>query len=177
MKNFKLLTVFVVLFSTVLTVSSCKKDRDNDFRMSNQDFVDRATSSNNFEIAAGNLAVTKGVSAEVKAYGEHMVQDHSAVGAEMMALANKKGWSIPTNLLPKEQANIDSLNSATGAAFDALFARKMVVSHQEAIDLFETASRANGVPDTELRTWASGKLPALRAHLQEANALLDAQTP
>jgi putative membrane protein len=177
MKNIKLLTAFVLLFSTVLTVSSCKKDRDNDFQLSNQDFVNRATSSNNFEIAAGNLALTKGVSQEVKAYGQHMVNDHSAVGAEMTALASSKGWSVPTSLMPKEQANLDSLNSATGAAFDALFARKMVVSHQEAIALFETASRANGVPDTDLRTFAAGKLPALRAHLQEATALLDAQTP
>lgn len=79
--------------------------------------------------------------------------------------------------MPKEQANLDSLNTATGAAFDALFARKMVVSHQEAISFFETASRSNGVPDTDLRTFASGKLPALRAHLQEATALLDAQRP
>lgn len=177
MKNIKVLTGLLVLFSTVLTVSSCKKDRDNDFRLSNQDFVNRASSSNNFEIAAGNLAITKGVSEEVKAYGQHMVNDHSAVGAEMTALATAKGWSVPTSLMPKEQANLDSLNSATGAAFDALFARKMVVSHQEAIDLFETASRSNGVPDTDLRTFASGKLPALRAHLTEATALLDEQTP
>lgn len=36
MRNIKLLTAFVVLFSTVLTVSSCKKDRDNDFQLGNQ---------------------------------------------------------------------------------------------------------------------------------------------
>ena len=176
MKNIKFLTAILLLFSTALTVSSCKKERDNDFRLSNQDFIDRASSSNTFEIAAGNLAMIKGVSADVKAYGQHMVNDHTTVGAEMVALASHKGWSVPINLQPKELANLDSLTRATGAAFDALFAKKMVVSHQEAVDLFETATKANGVPDIELRAFAAIKLPALKAHLQEAIAL-DAQIP
>jgi len=165
-----------MLFSMVVLVSSCDKDDDSEFRLGSQDFVNRASSSNNFEIAAGNLALTKGVRAEVKAYGQHMVQDHTGVGAEMMALANRKGWTVPTTLMPKEQASLDSLASATGAAFDAMFEKKMVVSHQEAIDLFEMAARADGVPDPELRDFAASKLPALRAHLQEATAL-NAQMP
>lgn len=176
MKNIKFLTALLLLFSTALTVSSCKKLGENDFRLSNQDFVNRASNSNIFEIAAGNLAISKGVSAEVKAYGQHMVNDHTDLGAQMLALASSKGWSIPIDLRQKELANLDSLNSASGAAFDSLFTKKMVVSHQEAVDLFTTASKANGVPDIELRAFAAVKLITLKAHLEEAVAL-DEQTP
>ena len=47
----------------------------------------------------------------------------------------------------------------------------MVDAHQEAVDEFEEAStQAN---DTELRSWATGKLPDLRAHLEQAKKLRD----
>jgi putative membrane protein len=165
----------VALVSCLCFFNSCKDD-DDDYAMNNQEFVTRASSSNNFEVAAGALAVSKGQNAEVKHYGEHMVAEHTAVGVEMKNLASRKGWNVPNDLQPKEQANLTKLMALDGAAFDKQFATIMVQSHQDAISLFETAAADRGVRDNDLRAMAGSKLPNLRAHLQQAvqlNAMIN----
>ncbi|MGN6640505.1 MAG: DUF4142 domain-containing protein [Mucilaginibacter sp.] len=139
--------------------------------MSNQDFVTKASSGNMFEIAAGNLAQQNSSNADVKAFGTHMITDHGQAGTEMAALASKKGWTIPTALLPQDQASLDTLTSLNGSAFDKKFAAIMINSHIKTINLFQMASSDSGVPDADLRSFAAGKLPTLREHLQMAQQL------
>jgi putative membrane protein len=168
MKNTNVL-VMLLLGGSIL-FGSCK-DKDDDHTMDNQTFVTRASSSNQLEINAGNLAVQLGANAEVRHYGEHMVADHSTAGTELTALASRKGWQIATSLMQPHQQMINELSPLSGNAFDKAFARIMVQSHQEAVSLFEQASRDDGLPDRELREWAGGKLPTLKAHLEEAREL------
>jgi len=162
--------ILLALLGSSLIIIACKKNDDH-YTMNNQDFVTQASSSNMFEVAAGNLAQQKSTNADVKAFGNHMVTDHSQVGAEMATLANKKGWTVPANMQPAEQSNYNTLASLQGTAFDKQFAAMMVASHQQAISLFERASSRDGVPDSDLRGFASNKLPALREHLQGAQQL------
>lgn len=159
----------------MLWVGACDNDDSNDMeRMQNQEFVTMAASSNRFEIEAGELAGEQGADERVIEYGSHMVMDHGAAGVELTALAETKGWNVPNDLLDKEQDMLEDLMVLEGAAFDQEFARKMVLSHEEAVSLFERASGPDGVLDNDLREWASNKLPTLRAHLEDAQEL-DAQ--
>lgn len=139
--------------------------------MTDQDFVTRASSSNMFEIAAGNLTISNSTNSSVTAFGSHMVNDHGQAATEMMGLAHQKGWTIPTDMLEKDKANLSVLASLSGTAFDKQFAAMMVTSHQETISLFTSVAQNNGVPDADLRAFASGKLPTLKEHLQEAQTL------
>jgi len=171
--NYPKICLVALLFLSVGSFTACKDDDDNNeqYVMTNQDFVNSASSANSFEIASGALAVSKGVNADVKHYGEHMVTDHTTAGVEMKNLATQKGWTIPTALMQKEQQNLDKLNGLSGDAFDKEFVNIMVTSHQETVALFTTAASPMGVPDGDLRSMANGKLPTLQAHLQEAVAL------
>lgn len=153
---------------TILSLQACKKDNDDNYQMDNQSFVTQASSSNNFEVQAGAIAVAKAQNAAVKHYGEHMVTDHTAVGNEMKSLATAKGWVIDATLQPKEQANLQKLNSLDAASFDREFMQIMVVSHQDAITLFSNAAGDMGVFDPDLRAFAGAKLPSLKAHLEDA---------
>ncbi|QPH40480.1 DUF4142 domain-containing protein [Pedobacter endophyticus] len=158
----------IMVVATVLFLSACKKDRNDNHEMDNQMFVTQASSSNNFEVQAGAMAMTKAQSGDVKHYGEHMVSDHTAVGNEMKQLSAGKGWTVPTTLQPKEQANLNLLAATDQANFDKEFMRIMVASHQDAVSLFSMASGATGVYDADLRTFAASKLPSLNTHLEEA---------
>ena len=168
MKN-SIKLLFTILFGSIVTLTSCSKDED--YTMSNDQFVAEASSANMFEVAAGNLAVQKSTNTSVTAYGQHMVDDHGTAITEMMALATKKGWNIPTAMMQKHQDKINVMTALSGSAFDRQFATMMVTSHQETIALFEKASANNGVPDGDLRSMASAKLPTLRTHLQSAQQL------
>src|ERR1700709_2377181 len=100
-----------------------------------------------------------------------MITDHGKTATEMASLASSKGWTIPAALIQKDQNNLDTLTSLNGTAFDKKFADMMVVSHQQTIALFERAASSSGVPDGGLRNFAAGKLPTLRMHLSDAQAL------
>ena len=97
-----------------------------------------------------------------------MVTDHGKTATEMQALVRDKGWTMPTNMLAEHERMIDTLEGLSGAAFDKKFAAMMVVSHRQTIALFEQAAESRGVPDGQLRGFASGKLPVLREHLDGA---------
>lgn len=160
-------TLMLVAF-TILSLQACKKDNDENYAMDNQSFVTQASSSNSFEIQAGAIATQKAQNIAVKHYGEHMTTDHTAVGNEMKSLAAAKGWTIPTALQPKEQANLDKLNNTDPSLFDSEFMKIMVASHQDAITLFSNAAGDMGVYDADLRSFAGAKLPSLKTHLEEA---------
>jgi putative membrane protein len=57
MKKLKTLLGALAVLGLITCFQSCKSD-DNDYQMDDQTFVNQATSSNNFEIAAGTLATT-----------------------------------------------------------------------------------------------------------------------
>lgn len=173
MKNLKLLSAVLLFLSLAMIIQSCKKTNKVDYKIDNQAFVNQASNSNNFEIAAGILAQTKGESDLVKQYGQHMVTDHTTIGTEMAALATRKGWTVPTpaDLQPKEKALLNTLDSVTNGTFDLEFAAIMIDSHQSAVSLFEEASGGEGASDAELRGFAVNKLPTLRTHLEEARTL------
>lgn len=161
--------LIALAFLGFVSLVSCKKDHN--YQMPNQHFVTQASSSNMFEIAAGNLAIQKGVNAEVKAYGNHMVTDHSTAATEMATLANQKGLTVPTTMTEKHQAKLNMLAGLIGTEFDKQYAAMMVTSHMETIVLFQEASSDIGVPDDDLRGFAAGKLPTLNEHLQHAQQL------
>src|SRR5690554_5993682 len=173
MKRLRLIgSVMAVLFAAV-TLQACSDDDDDNIRMDNQTFVTEAASSNMFEIEAGEMAVVRGNSADVKEYGGMMVVDHGATGLEMRALVGRKGWDMPDNLLPKHQQMLDRLDGKTGAEFDREFVSLMVTSHEEAVKLFSDASESNSVSDGDLKRFAGEKLPGLRHHLEEARDLAE----
>jgi len=171
MKRLKLLSTVIIALITVFAFQSCDDDDVDNIRIDNQTFVTEASNSNNFEIAAGTLAMSKGESELVRDYGNHMVEDHTSVGVQLSALAQSKDWDISTELQAQEKIKIATLTALTGTAFDKEYAKMMVESHEDAVDLFTLASSSNGVMDTELKSFASGKLPTLKTHLEEAQTL------
>jgi putative membrane protein len=160
----------MALLGSVLFIQACSKDDDNNkATMDKSTFVMQAASGNSFEVQAGAMAQQKGVNADVKAYGQHMVTDHTKAGNELKALAQTKGITVSDQLMEKQQQQLNALMPLTGTAFDKAFAAMMVQSHQETIDLFTKA--AANVNDKDLKNFASGKLPTLREHLSDAQQL------
>jgi putative membrane protein len=168
LKNLILATAVIGLFAFL---QSCKSSDNNSYQMDNQAFVNQASSSNNFEIAAGKLAKTNSTNTLVQNYGAQMVTEHMSVGADLAAIAGPKNLNVAAALQTNDQANFNALSILSGPQFDAQFINMMIVAHQNAITLFQNASGPQGVMDGDLRNFALSKLPSLKAHLQEAQSL------
>jgi putative membrane protein len=134
-------------------------------------FVTDVADINYAEIKLGELAQTKAARSEVKELGKMMVKDHTKANSELMALAQKKGFSFPEGPSNDAISDYNSMNDLTGTDFDKKYCDKMVSGHKDAIDKFEKA--ATDCQDADLKTWASNMLPALHMHLDHSQKCED----
>ncbi len=121
------------------------------------------------EVAMGRLAVERGMSEDVKKFGQQLVDDHTKANEELMQLAMAKGMTLPTTLDAKHQMMVDKMAKMSGAAFDKAFNQEMVKDHKKDVALFQ--SEANKGMDAELKAFASKTLPTLKAHLGHAQEM------
>jgi putative membrane protein len=124
-----------------------------------EQFVTMAAVSNMFEIQSSMMAKSMADSADVKAFAEQMITDHTKAGEELKQAA---GGRVPDTLDNKHQSMIDQLNNAHGAAFDKSYVDMQVNAHKEAVALFTSYSQS-GDNDT-LKAFAAKTLPVLQQH-------------
>lgn len=144
---------------------------DDNEQENDAEFLVDAAEINLEEIELGKLAQTNGVTAEVKDMGKMMVDHHTNTFNELKDLASRKSMTIPTSLTEENLEDYKKLSDKTGNDFDKEYCDMMVKGHKDAIDRFEKAS--NKANDAEIKQWASTTLPALRTHLEHAEACKD----
>jgi len=132
-------------------------------------FLKNATESNLAEIAAANLALQKGTSAEVKSFAQKMIDDHKKADSDVQSLAASKGVKLPTEPTMVDKGKAKILEKRDGTGFDHAYAENQVSAHKDAVKLFEKA--AKDAKDADVKAWAAKTLPTLQHHLQEAQAL------
>jgi putative membrane protein len=99
-----------------------------------------------------------------------MVTDHTKTSNELKSLAqNVPGIQLPTAMDADHRPKVDQLQAATGAAFDQQYRIMQIDGHRKAVALFDGYAR--GGDNNEIKAWAQKTLPALRQHLQHAQAL------
>lgn len=130
------------------------------------DFAVEAADDGMLEVQLGTLALTKATSPQVKQFAQMMVDDHTKANNELKALAQTKNISLPTVLGNENQRDYDNLNEKTGADFDKEYMDMMVKDHKNYVDDFE--KQAENGKDAEIKSWAAGKLAALRQHHEMA---------
>lgn len=128
-------------------------------------FVKNAAMGGMMEIKAGQLAVKKGKSAGVKAYGAKMVTDHTLANAQVKKIALSKGYSTSAPAMPASPL----LTNTTGAEFDKNYVTMMVADHKKTIAMFENAS--TNAKDADVKAFATKTLPKLRQHLATVESM------
>ena len=136
---------------------------------SDADFVEDAAIGGMSEVELGKLASTKATSADVKAFGQMMVTDHTKANDELKALAAKKGWKLPAEVDSSHKSTADDLKSRTGADFDKEYVEEMVDDHETDVKAFE--DKAKNATDPDLKAFAEKTLPTLRKHLDAIKAI------
>jgi putative membrane protein len=139
--------------------------------ISAEDFVKKAGESGVAEVEMGKLGVAKSGNADVKAFAQKMVTDHTKANKELMAAAKAKNLKVPTEpgLIHKGMKEKFEHQSAD-ADFNHDFMQQMVKDHEAAVELFQTAANDTTL-DPDLRALAKKTLPTLQQHLSDAQKL------
>ena len=133
-------------------------------------FMKQAAHNGHAEVVASKLAQQQASSANVKAFAQRMVEDHTKTNAELEQLATSKGVQLPKEPDAVQQAKVQALGGLSGAAFDKQYVEQMgVTAHEQTIALFQRG--ASNARDPQIKAFAAKTLPALQHHLEMARAL------
>src|ERR1035441_9237998 len=86
-----------------------------------QDFMLAAAQGGMTEVKLGELAAQNGERSDVKEFGQMMVNDHSAINADLKTLAAQKEVTLPDSLDAKHQKMVDKMAALSGSAFDKAY--------------------------------------------------------
>lgn len=131
-----------------------------------KDFVTKASQGGMLEVALGQVVAKNAKTADVKAFANTMVTDHSKANDELSALAGKKGVTVPVQLEDSKKSKVDDYEKMTAPKLDKKYADDMVEDHEDDVKEFQKAS--TDLKDPDLRAWAAKTLPILQHHLAMA---------
>lgn len=140
-------------------------------KISAAEFAKKAGAGGAAEVEMGKLGAQKATNAEVKAFAQKMVTDHTKANKELMAAAKAKGVEVPTepDMIHKGMAEKFE-HQAADQDFNHDFMQQMVRDHKATVELFQTAANDTTL-DPEFRALAKKTLPTLEQHLADAQKL------
>ena len=133
------------------------------------DFINTAAPGGMAEVELGKMAASKAQNAEVKAFGQKMVEDHSKAGEELKQLAAQKKVKLSPDLLPAHKQLMEKLSKLSGADFDKEYVAAMVEAHEKDVAAFENVSKT--AADADVKAFATKTLPTLKMHLEMIKAM------
>lgn len=130
-------------------------------------FVHKAAEDGKAEVQLAELAAQRASHAEVKAFAQKLVDQHSKVNSELTSIAAQKNVKLDDD--DDQDRAYKRLSKKSGHEFDQEFVEHMIDEHEKCIRMFEKASA--DAKDSDVRAFASKHLDHLRTHLQEAQSL------
>lgn len=161
-----LLPTLLVLFAA----AACTPD-DKVFAESDRQFIDNAYQRNLLDIQRSQIVRTRGRNADVKRFAELMIRDASVLSDEIIAHAQKRAYTLPVELQPAYQSEVNALLNVADADFERSYLSGLISSRKKSIELYEKQIK-NG-SDNSLREWASGKISKFAQEISSAQELED----
>jgi putative membrane protein len=151
------------------STSSSATDRAADtsvhakLKHSDRAFFEKAAKSGMKEVEISQASLDRLVNPELKSFAQTMVTDHSKANSELMALAARKGVTLPS----KEMKWEEKWSKKTKDVDDD-YIKTMVDDHEDDVKLFEKAAKSD---DPEIAAFAQKTLPTIQHHLTMARDL------
>jgi len=133
-----------------------------------RDFVTKAASAGKFEVRAAQLVKDRTASDDDKQFAQMMIDDHTKANDELKQIAQRKGLTLPQDLVPAHQQLYSQLSSAGDPV--SVYRQQQVQAHEQVVQLFQ--DEASNGQDADLKAYAQKYLPVLQQHLDGARAHL-----
>jgi putative membrane protein len=149
------------------------------------------------EVQFGEIAADRAQLAEVQAFAERMIADHSRAGGELKQIAAHFEIDLPTDLDPRHQELAKHLSGLDGPELDRQYMAAMVNGHEEVATKVKAYLKEHPVSRTPssrgdsgnraaaassgdaaggeqaLSQWATKILPSVEEHLALAREIRD----
>ena len=131
-----------------------------------------AVTANSIDSAAGMLAKQKGSAKSAKDFAQTMINDHTAVNKQAVALATKlkvtpEDNDVSKSLKSDADANTSNLGGKSGADFDKAYIDHEVTYHQTVLDALDK-TLIPGAQNADLKALLTKVRPSIAAHLERA---------
>jgi putative membrane protein len=123
--------------------------------MRDKNFLRDVVEANLAEIQLGKLASQKATSAEVKAFAEKMVTDHTNMNQQIGSIADSLGIMVPRKLSKEDQATYDKLNKLPSDQFETQYITLVAMNHRKDLHAFReemVATNDENIHDAILKT-------------------------
>jgi len=129
-------------------------------------FLAQAMQDSLAEIEACEMALQKTSNADVKAFSQHMIDQHGQMGREIEQLASRKHLSLPDDVTSEQKSTCEQLSKLSGKEFDRKFMEHNIEDHEKDIKTF--SEQAPQIADDDIRAFAEKGVRQLGEHLKMA---------
>ena len=147
----------------VLLVAPVTAQAQEQVSEQDQAFLVAAHQSNLAEIASGQAAVDQASTELVRAQGQMLITDHTALDADLQQVASQYGVELPGEPTPEQQAQLADVVAMEGAEFDQAWTTLQIAAHEAALALGETEIAGGTNPD--VIALAEAAAPVIQRHL------------
>lgn len=126
-------------------VGTAGSEGKNKAGFGDKDFVQDAAKAGTAEIELGRTASEKAVDAQVKKFGQMMVDDHTPAADKLKAIATDAGIEWPAEQDGKFKDKSEDLAKKQGIDFDHDYMAFMVDAHQDLVDKLESRIDKNNL--------------------------------
>ncbi|KAA0687374.1 DUF4142 domain-containing protein [Neorhizobium sp. P12A] len=134
-----------------------------------QEFAQKASVSNLFEIEAAKIEIANGKAVDAKQFAQDMLRDHVKAALPLAEAANDDGVTVSQSLDAEYQQKLEALRMSDAVNVDQAYLSTQVTAHQQAYELFQAYSKDG--PDGSLKHAASNMLPDLHMHLTRVQGI------
>lgn len=156
--------------SATAMVNSQLADAATTFRSNGVDkaFVTGGIQGDTAELGIAQLAVSKGASQGVREFGKMLVTDHTFHKQNLINLAKTAGIAVPTEPSESGHAQLEKLQTLSGAALDKALLDTLIGNHKKGIAKNEAQAKTG---DPQTAKLAQETVPVLKKHLATAENL------
>jgi putative membrane protein len=127
-------------------------------------FLMNAAEGGMTEIQASQLALKKSKNADVKAYAQKMVDDHTMLIAQMKPFADQMGVVPPAKLKPEHMQEMSRLKAMSGDKFDKEYVTAMVADHHK--DLGDFMTERDTTSNADLKATVAKGTDVIKEHTE-----------
>jgi putative membrane protein len=136
------------------------------------EFINVAAQSDEFQRQAGQIAIDRATSPDVRQLAQDLVNEHTKSTQSLTEAAQKGGQTPPpssVSLSEEQKMMLDKLRKADSKEFDALYLLQQAKVHHNALGLMQGYA-ANG-SNSSLKQTATNSAPVIQQHLDRIHRI------